>query len=196
MLFVYLSDPLVTIGNPGHYSKINQALQAHFDIVAAKLNPPDKIMVAFIPATPTPTPSDILIYFSPVELSLVSNFAGRAHNPLTDAGDGWTSIRPGTPPSDASEVYVKTSDPDQLAVLAFHEAMHNKLTMGQAMHGTYADSSRMAAKVTGPNTPVTPADANDMAVAFRRPVTQWTGGIAIGLARRARRDSGDSLWFS
>ena len=73
---------MVTIGNPAQYVKINLALQAHFDKVAAKLNPADKITVAFLPATPAPTTTDILIYFAPVEFSLVANFAGRKHDPL------------------------------------------------------------------------------------------------------------------
>ena len=191
MLSVFLLDPLVTIGDPTKYRQINLALQAHFDKVAAQLNPQDKILVAFVPATPTPTTSDILIYFAPVEFSLVASFSGRARDPLLDDGDGFTSIKPGNPPSAASEVYAKTADSDLLAALAFHEAMHNKLTLGNEMH----KRDGLAQAVVSPTTQVSATNAAEMAVAFRKSVAQWPQGVNIGLARRQRRDSGDPLWY-
>jgi hypothetical protein len=190
MLFVYLLDPLVTIGNPAQYAKITEKLQGHFNRVAALLTPPDSILVGFIPATPTPTTSDILIYFSPIEYSIVAAFAGRSRDPLLDDGDGFTAFTRGTVPAAASEVYVKMFDSDLLAALAFHEAMHNKLTIDQALHSR----DGMAQAVVGQNTQVSPTNARQMAAAFRNPVTQWPGGVALGVARRLRRDSGDPLW--
>jgi hypothetical protein len=190
MLWVYLVDPLVAIGDPAKYREINLALQGHFDRVAARLNPRDAIRVAWIPAVPKPTNSDILIYFAPSEYSFVSEFAGRKHDPLLDDGDGWTVIKPGNPPSAASEVYIKTLDSQLLAALAFHEAMHNKLTQGNAMHG----GDGMAAAVVAPSTQVSATNADRMAAAFRTPVRQWPDGVQSGVNRRQRRDSGDPLW--
>jgi len=196
MLFVFLLDPLVTIGSPAKYVEINRTLQGHFDSVAALLNPPDRILVAFIPATPTPTTSDILIYFAPIEFSIVSSFAGKARDPLLDDGDGFTSIRTATAAgvtttSAASEVYTKTADSGILAALAFHEAMHNKLALGNALHN---GNGRAQAVVTA-KTVVTPENAQQMAAAFRRPVTQFPAGVALGVSRRLRRDAGDPLWY-
>jgi hypothetical protein len=190
MLWVYLVDPLVAIGDPAKYREILIALQGHFDRVAPRLNPPDRIRVAFIPATPAPTTSDILIYFAPSEYSFVSEFAGRKHDPLLDDGDGWTVIKPGNPPEAASEVYTKTLDAQLLAALAFHEAMHNKLAMGNSMH----KGDGLAQATVTPSTTVSPTNAGNMAAAFRKPVKQWPDGIKSGLARRSRRDSGDPLW--
>ena len=192
MLSVFLLDPLVTIGSPTKYVEIIQILQGHFNKVAAVLKPPDTIQVAFIPATPTPTTSDILIYFAPIEFSIVASFAGKARDPILDDGDGFTSINPSTRPvSAASEVYTKTLDSKILAALAFHEAMHNKLTIGQDLH----KRDGMAQAVVTPTTEVSALNASQMAAAFRNPVAQWTAGVGIGVARRLRRDAGDPLWY-
>jgi hypothetical protein len=195
VLFVNLLDPLVTIGDPAKYIEINRTLQGHFDKVAALLKPPDKILVAFTPATPTPTTSDILIYFAPIEFSIVASFAGRKRDPLLDDGDGFTSIRTATvgrvtTTSAASEVYLKTFDSGLLAALAFHEAMHNKLALGNELH----KRNGMAQEVVSAQTQVTRENAQQMAAAFRNPVTQFPRGVAVGLSAKARRDSGDPLW--
>lgn len=195
MLFVHLLDPLVTIGNPARYLDIIRNLQEHFNTVALALRPPDKVLVAFTPATPAPTTSDILIYFAPMDFSIVASFAGRKRDPGLDDSDGFTSIKTSTTggittKSAASEVYTKTIDTKVLAALAFHEAMHNKLVIGQEMH----NGDGMARASVGPETQVSTTNAQQMAAAFRRPVTQFPGGVAVGLAARLRRDSGDPLW--
>lgn len=196
MKVVFLADPLVAIGDSGKYLAINRLLQSHFDKVAARLNPPDRIVVVFIPATPAPTPFDLLIYFVPIELSVVSVFAGRPRDPLIDDGDGFTQIKTRTAngvtsTTAASEVYTKTLDPEILAALAFHEGMHNRLALGNGMHSR----NGMAQAVLGPGASVSEENAVQMAAAFRTPVTQWPEGVAILLNRRQRRDSGDPLWY-
>ena len=152
--------------------------------------------MAFIPATPTPTPFDLLIYFVPTELSIVSRFAGRPRNPLLDDGDGFTSIKTVTSngvtrTSAASEVYTKTLNPEVLAALAFHEGMHNRLAIGQALHSR----SGMAHAVVDPSTTVTDENAIQMAAAFNTPVTQWPDGVVTLVNHRVRRDTGDPLWY-
>ena len=134
MKYVYLLDPLAVIGSLSRYSEILGALQGHFDKVAARMN--ERILVAFIPAVPTPTSHDLIIYFVPSEISIVSQFAGRPRNPITDDGDGFTSIKRSASGavSAASEVYVNTTNGKLLAALAFHEAMHNRLALGNGMH--------------------------------------------------------------
>jgi hypothetical protein len=193
---VFLVDPLVAIGSVKLYLEINRLLQGHFDKVSARMKPPSRIVVAFIPAVPSPTPFDLLIYFVPTEISIVSQFAGRSRNPLLDDGDGFTSIKTATAngvttASAASEVYTKTLSAKVLAALAFHEGMHNRLAVGQALHG----KNGMAQATVDDSTIVTDENANDMAAAFRTRVTQWPDGVAPLAARRVRRDNGDPLWY-
>jgi len=190
---VFLVDPLVAIGSVKLYSEIITTLQGHFNNVAAQMQPPARIQVAFIPAVPQPTPFDLIIYFVPIEISIVATFAGRRRDPLLDDGDGFTFIKGigGPSPSAASEVYTKTLDPKLLAALAFHEGMHNRLMLGQPMH----NRTGMAQATVTPSTTVTPENASQMAAAFKTRVTQWPDGVMPLVHRRQRRDSGDPLWY-
>jgi hypothetical protein len=193
---VFLVDPLVAIGSVKLYSEILLALQKHFDRVSAQLRPPARIPVAFIPAIPSPTPFDLLIYFVPTEVSIVAQFAGRSRNPLLDDGDGFTFIKTVTAggvttASAASEVYTKTLDAKVLAALAFHEGMHNRLVLGQALH----NRGGMAQEVVSDSTTVSNENATQMAAAFGTRVTQWPDGVAPLVNKRIRRDNGDPLWY-
>ena len=195
MKFVYLLDPMTAIGSVSRYSEIMGALQGHFDKVAARLN--ERILVAFIPAVPTPTAHDLIIYFVPGEISIVSQFAGRPRNPLTDDGDGFTSIKTSTSGgvttiSVVSEVYVKTTNAKLLAALAFHEAMHNRLALGNGLHAR----DGMAQATVTPDTHVTATNASQMAAGFARSVKQWPDGVLPLVSRRIRRDGGDPLWYT
>ena len=196
MSSVFLVDPLVAIGSVKLYTDIIRTLQGHFDKVSARLRPPSRIVVAFIPAVPSPTPFDLLIYFVPTEVSIVSLFAGRSRNPLLDDGDGFTSIKTVTAngvttASAASEVYTKTLDPKILAALAFHEGMHNRLAIGQSLH----TRGGMAQATVGDATIVTDENATQMAAAFGTRVTQWPDGVSPLVNKRIRRDNGDPLWY-
>jgi hypothetical protein len=120
MLFVYLVDPMATIGDPRIYAATILKLQSYFDKVAARLKPADTIRVAFIPATPAPTATDILIYYVPPEFSIVAEFAGEQRNPTLNDNDGWTFLKSGAKEgrSAASEVYARILTPNFLAALA------------------------------------------------------------------------------
>ena len=192
MKFVYLVDPMAAIGSLSRYSEVMGALQGHFDKVAARLK--DRILVAFIPAVPTPTTHDLIIYFVPPEISIVSQFAGRPRNPITDDGDGFTSIKTSASGgvTAAAEVYVNTTNGKLLAALAFHEAMHNRLALGNRLH---ARDGMAQAEVT-PDTSVTPANASQMAAGFARSIKQWPDGVLPLVNRRIRRDGGDPLWYT
>jgi hypothetical protein len=195
MKFVYLLDPMAAIGSLSRYSDIMGALQGHFDKVAAHMK--ERILVAFIPAVPTPTAHDLIIYFVPSEISIVSQFAGRPRNPITDDGDGFTAIKTSTSggvttASAASEVYLNTTNAKQLAALAFHEAMHNRLALGDRLHAR----DGMAQATVTPDTSVTPANASQMAAGFARSVKQWPDGVLQLVNRRIRRDGGDPLWYT
>jgi hypothetical protein len=196
MSSVFLVDPLVAIGSLTSYMNILRILQGHFNRVAARMSPASRIQVAFIPAVPSPTPFDLLIYFVPTEISIVSQFNGGPRNPLTDDGDGFTAIKTRTvngvtTKSAASEVYTKTLDPAVLAALAFHEGMHNRLAIGNGMH----TRTGMAQAAVGAGTQVTDENAIQMAAALGTPVTQWPDGVLPLVGRRLRRESGDPLWY-
>jgi hypothetical protein len=87
--------------------------------------------------------------------------------------------------------YTKTLDPKLLAALAFHEGMHNRLLLGQALH----NRTGMAEATVTPSTVVTPENASQMAAALKTRVTQWPDGVMPLVHRRQRRDSGDPLWY-
>jgi len=190
---VFLVDPLVAIGSVKLYGEIITTLQGHFNKVALQMKPPGRIQVGFIPAVPQPTPFDVIVYFVPIEISIVATFAGRHRDPLIDDGDGFTFIKGvgGPSPSAASEVYTKTLDPKVLSALAFHEAMHNRLMLGNAMH----NRNGMAQATVDDSTAVTPQNASQMAAAFTTSVVQWPDGVMPLVHRRQRRDNGDPLWY-
>lgn len=188
---VLLLDTLVCIGKPDLYAKISNKLQTYFDAVGKAMKPADKISVSWAQGTPQPAPQDLLVYFTSPEFSVVERFAGKPANMATD---GWTSFNTGADKrvtEVASEVYCKALDPDLLANLAFHEIMHNKLAIGNELHRR----NGLAQATVGPETKLTPQNSSDVAAAMRNAHPQWTGGIALLVTAKARRDSGVDLWF-
>ncbi|PVX75204.1 hypothetical protein [Paraburkholderia unamae] len=193
MSTVFLLDPLVCLGKPDLYLKVNQQLQGYFDRVGRAMRPAEKILVAWIPAAPTPTPLDLLVYFTPVEYSVVSRFFGKPVDPLAVSHWGYTQFQTanGRVTVAASEVYAKSLEPDLLAKLAFHELMHNKLVTGNGLH----TRNGLAQATVGPNTDLSAENIADLAAAMHNPVPQWTGGVDLLLSARRLRDAGDPLWY-
>jgi hypothetical protein len=188
-----LLDPLVCLGKPDLYMAVNRQLQGYFDRVGQAMQPAQKIVVSWTPGTPQLTAQDLLVYFTPVEYSVVSRFSGRAFDPLAVTHWGYTNFKManGRVTEAASEVYAKSLDTDTLAKLAFHEMMHSKLSLGQPLHSR----NGLAQATVGSGTVLTAENVRDMAGAMRNAVPQWTAGISLMLAARQRRDSGDPLWY-
>jgi hypothetical protein len=116
-------------------------------------------------------PTEALVYFVPPGLSIIK------HSPNLPAGPIDLGLAGNTNPnSGASEVYVKWRDETLLAKLAFHELMHNRLQLGNAMHRD--DGLRTGRDIT-PATPYTDQNKRDMAAALKKSVPQWVGGISI-----------------
>jgi hypothetical protein len=188
---VFMVDPLVCIGKPELYVKISNTLQSYFDAVGKAMRPADKITVSWDQGTPAPAPQDLLVYFTSPEFSVVERFAG---TPANLGADGWTFYKTGADKrvtEVASEVYCRALDPDFLAKLAFHEIMHNKLAIGNELH----KRNGLAQETVGPDTKLTPENSRDLGAAMRNAHPQWTGGIALLVTAKARRDAGSDLWY-
>lgn len=193
MPIVFLVDPLVCIAKLQLYMDIQRQLQGYFDRVGKAMHPPQKITVGWIPATPTVTPQDLLVYFTSTDYSVVSRLAGNKFDPLAVSHWGFTDFRMknGVVTIAGSEVYTKSLQSDVLAKLAFHELMHNKLTLGNEMHS----HGGLAQATVGPQTDITQRNIAEMAAAMPNAVPQWTDGVAMMVAARLRREAHDPLWY-
>jgi hypothetical protein len=201
---VVLTDYLGAVKSPQLYLKINSILQGYFDRVA-KAAKFDRAVVFWLPATKVDlADNELLIYFVPAMFSITAEREGKPPGGVAAIGghSGRTLI-PGRGSRDnttAAEVVVDSLDAAQLANLAFHEAMHNKLQLGNSLHN--GDGLRGSAPSKGdptgglvtPSTNLTPTNVVDMAAALRNRVPQWTKGIDLILSRKARRDGGDGQW--
>lgn len=190
---VFLIDPMTCLGKPELYSAISGKLQVYFDLIGQAMRPADKIVVTWTKAVPALTPQDLFVYFTPLEYSVVSRFAGKPFDPQAVTHWGYTYMKRGPNGSiteAASEVYPKSLDAESLAMLAMHESMHNKLGLGNEMHSR----NGMAQPTVGPGTKFTPQNVNDLAAVMRNPRPQWTGGVALMVAAKRQQELGDPLW--
>src|SRR5262245_16639404 len=194
MPFIYLVDPLVCLGKPELYIAVIRNLHGYFDRVGQAMTPKETFEEVFIPATPQPTPQDLLVYFTSTEYSVVSRFAGTKFDPLATGHWGYTKFKPGKVREAASEVYVHLLDADVLAKLAFHELMHNKLGLAgdddsvkDPKKNLHAGRNGLALRDLGPETNLTKENVTEMARAMRDPVLQWTDGVGLMLAARQLR---------
>jgi len=125
--------------------------------------------------------SELLVYMMPFNYTVAKSGRLETGAPPPDH-DGLTH-----PMADgvASEVYLHTSDTDILAKLIFHEAMHNKLAMGNEMH----PKAGLAASPVGPNSALSQPNIADMAAALDRDRPQWTAGIQLLISESQRSDN-------
>lgn len=142
-----------------------------------------------------PALDELLIYICPFSTSVVQKMPGAQKSnwpdPALGRHLGVTEMQSGVT---GSEVWAKFSDADAFASLIFHEAMHNKLQLGAALHTRFKPSDRLSAdEISWPTSPSTP-ESDGMAAALRNRVRQWADGQQLlrGAARRYR--DGDPLW--
>lgn len=111
-------------------------------------------------------PQDILIYVLPNKPSGIvgSHFGVNSGGP--DGHTAWGADGIG------SEVYKRSWNPRMLARLAYHEAMHNKLKKGDAMHS----HGGLAGSPIYEDTKDTQANIKRFAEALGKNRHQWTGG--------------------
>lgn len=122
---VYLAN-LGNAVNQDQQNQVRTALQGWFGQIANT----DGALVQWVTSAPTIADHELLIYFVPSEINSVARSLPGYSGPA-GSGDGFT-VWAGN--LTASEVYVSRSR-NWLAEMAFHEAMHNKLHLGdQGLH--------------------------------------------------------------
>lgn len=196
---------ITTAGGPSMRCRWYESplIEAALDAVLPRFNTAAQIgrdAGRLVSSSPPPPPGlssltdlDILVYFLPFGKSVVRRLVPSAPSPIA----GHQGLTDGMNPR-ASEVYVQAFDGTLLAKLAFHEIMHMKLKMGNAMHSlNNCDKTRppscglMAFDVTDED--LTASNISRMVTALRMPVPQWTGGIPILQQMKASIASGDVL---
>lgn len=141
-----------------------------------------------------PKPHELLIYICPSNTSVVQKMnkgGGKPHMSSQHMGVTFIQTRTG------SEVWSKGQSVEGLASLIFHEAMHNKLQLGNnGLHGKFVPQCSLScASITWfPGIKPTPAEANAMSAALKNSVPQWTDGQAILREARLKRKAQDPLW--
>jgi len=165
---------------------IYRTLKGHFDTVVrahdALRLPGQPIygtaQVVWLAGFVTPAPHELLIYLLPMGATVASNGRLEPGNPPTNH-DGLTKA---VGPETASEVYLHFNDMTLIANLMFHEAMHNKLGLGnQALHSRGGMGNGLPGG-TGPITPATSLsqrNIDDMARGLDAVRPQWIGGMRM-----------------
>jgi hypothetical protein len=115
-------------------------------------------------------PWDVVVYFV---RDRSQSIAARLGAQPSDDAAGLTSF---TSSGVVSEVYVEGNGPaDKLALIAFHEIMHNKLQRGNSMHQNAGGG--VAVSPTKGWEQLTARNKQLMAGALRTPVRQYTGAL-------------------
>jgi len=136
----------------------------------------DDVGVYFPQYKCSPANTDLVVYYlnSPDSIAVVLD--GHADSTLAeDEGQTIWSTAEGGVWKHCSEVRVGSSakgNARALANLTFHEFMHNKLKIGDAMHS----KGGLAGASVDENTILTPQNAKDMGQALSKQRVQWMGG--------------------
>lgn len=168
---VYLCDVLGCVPRDS-LAKINTVLQDFFTkIVAASGNKFQSTLVHWVAYQPAPEPHELLLYFVPDRsLSVIQEAGG----PSGGSGHGLTWWRDSV--GAVSEVYTsKQRDPTMLALVGFHELMHNKLRLSDPL---LHPKGGLAADPVQGNSP-SPSNVRDMAAALPKAAPQWARGVSI-----------------
>lgn len=202
---VYIIDPFDEVaksGGPGGLVSVATKLNGWFDPIVALSNTLSKTLkfdrasVMFPQYIVSPQPHELIVYICPFGTSVVQKKPGvtKANwpDPVTSQHQGITEIGAVT----GSEVWMKFSGADAIASLIFHESMHNKLQLGNAMHGKLSPCQLSCASINWPNSGPSKPEVDAMAKALTNPVRQWTDGQKILWDAKARSDQGDPFWNS
>jgi hypothetical protein len=184
---VYLCDVLDAIG-PARRKDVRSHLQDYFNPIAQGGGFPEGALVDYITATPQPATNELLIYFMPFSWSVANQMPGSTFVSPLGGHDGLTKFTKGG--EAVSEVYANCADTRVLAHLAFHEAMHNKLRLGNDMH---QQKGLASAAVDGAMRP-SEDNTKRMKAALKTDRPQWTAGVGIMLNKSRQKASGDPAW--
>jgi hypothetical protein len=165
---------------------IQRTLQGYFDTVvrahdALRLRGQPiyvSALVQWLAGFVTPARHELLIYLLPVGATLASNGKLEPGNPPAKH-DGLTKR---VSDETASEVYFHFNDMTLIANLMFHEAMHNKLGLGnEGLHsrGGMANGLPGGTGPITPNTPLSQRNIDDMARGLDAVRPQWIAGMRM-----------------
>jgi len=195
---IWICDPLYEVRKTGNQAKVAKKLNEWFDPIARAATPPfDGAQCVFPQYIVTPSnglkPHELLIYVVSAFSTVVKKMPGSSRvafpNPATTRHLGVTVI--GNPTG--SEIWMKMNSVDAIASLIFHEAMHNKLQVGNALHSRFNRCQLSCASIHWPTSP-SPAESAAMSAALRNRVPQWTEGQRILRRARLARKAGDPRW--
>jgi hypothetical protein len=183
---VYLCDVLDAVGS-ARRKDVRSHLQDYFNPIAQGGGFPEGALVDYITATPQPASNELLIYFMPFGWSVANQMPGSTFVNPVGGHDGLTKFSTGG--EAVSEVYANSTDTRVLANLAFHEAMHNKLRLGNDMHHQKGLASAAVDNAMRP----TEDNQKRMKAALKIDRPQWVGGVSLMLAK-ARYKGSDPAW--
>jgi hypothetical protein len=149
--------------------------------------------------TVKPDAHEMMIYVCPFTCSVVKRMPGvdQLNFPYTSSGShqGVTWVGQNMT---ASEIWCNfAGGVDFYAAMIFHELMHNKLQMGQRLHGNFTPCGMSCASITpSASNTATQAEIDAMAKALKNPVTQWTGGQALLWGAADSMAAQDPMWNS
>jgi hypothetical protein len=142
-----------------------------------------------------PMMHEVMVYVCPFTTSVVKKMYGTKASEFPDAAmsphQGVTHVGAET----ASEIWCKFSGVDFYAAMIFHEIMHNKMQLGQSLHGKFrsCEMSCASIQVSSSNAP-TQEEIDGMAAALPKPVKQWTGGLSMLWSAAQDKANGNDLW--
>ncbi|MCL2714675.1 MAG: hypothetical protein FWD68_08875 [Alphaproteobacteria bacterium] len=198
----FIVDPFEIL-DTGKQTVLKKRLETHFaDIATMGHTPLFKVQIisgaARLGPDGDPTASDVIVYISPDEYSILRDFGDgeRGMVPFYPKRDGLETggrglLAEGDKRAAASEIFQSSiADLNYAAAAIVHEAFHNRLFLDNGMHkhGGIEDNVNSATRVSA-------ANARHWAAAAKNPVVQWKEGQKTALARKARRDHGDKHWF-
>ena len=163
----------------GYFS---QVVSKHDALAGARGTKYGAASVRWITGPAAIAPNELLVYLMPFGATVAKNGKLEMGSPPPNH-DGLTNpMATGV----ASEVYLHFSDPAIISALMFHEAMHNKLALGN--DGLHRRGG-LAGSPVGASTPLTPSNVQDMAAALDTSRPQWTIGIGLLVAESQRSDN-------
>jgi hypothetical protein len=177
--FVYLADPYGNLGKTFNHNLVASLMHNYFDRIAKANKKTGAMAVAWIYSPKAIAPYELLIYFVPSRMhSLVTSMKGAHLLPINDS-DGMTVVPKHGKDGRGSEVYVGSMSMAEVAAVAFHEAMHNKLPAGFPLHDPKKGGGGLANAKVGSATPLTNANVALMAKHLFDRTNQWMGGFKM-----------------
>ena len=173
--------------------KVTESYQDFIKFANARIKPPatpHTVTVQFATAKPSPSDTDLVVYFLPATFWSIITFAETGTKKQNLLADHWGFTTTGSTGS-KSEVVCKSADGCVLGSLVVHEILHAKTGKdNKTLHATLGLGSEVVECATLPNN----ANRTDIMNTIAKKVPQWTDGWDILTRAKAQRDAGDPFW--